>query len=323
MKNVLEECSKIGMIPVIALEDAKDAHPLAKALMNGGLPCAEMTFRTDAAEAAIRIMTDKFPEMLVGAGTVLTTEQADRAVDAGAKFIVSPGFNPKVVRHCIEQNIPVVPGCSNPSDIEAAIEAGLSVVKFFPAEASGGLAAIQAMSAPYHKIKFMPTGGIHAGNLNRYLADPKVLACGGSFMADPRRIKEKDWDGIAEQAREAVSLMLGFTIRHVGINNENEEAAMSEGRKFAALFGARLSVGPSSVFAGPMIEMMKRQGRGAHGHIAIGANQIERAVYHLSKRGFQFDGQGRTYHEDGRLKCVYLAEDIAGFAVHFVENQEG
>ena len=162
MDQVLEEFSKIGIIPVIALEDAADAEPLAKALIDGGLPCAEVTFRTDAAEESIRIMAETYPQMLVGAGTVLTIEQVDRAVNAGAKFIVSPGINPKVVSYCVEKNIPVMPGCANPSDIEQAMELGLDVVKFFPAEANGGLPAIKAMSAPYHKMSFMPTGGINA-----------------------------------------------------------------------------------------------------------------------------------------------------------------
>ena len=158
MNSVIEEISKIGIVPVIALDDAKDAEPLAKALCKGGLPCAEVTFRTAAAEESIRIMSEKFPELLVGAGTVLTTEQVDRAVGAGAKFIVSPGLNPKVVAYCTSKNIPVVPGCSNPSDVEQAIELGLDVVKFFPAEAAGGLKMIKAMSAPYERKNSKKTG---------------------------------------------------------------------------------------------------------------------------------------------------------------------
>ena len=177
MNDVLKEIYQIGIVPVIALEDAKDAQPLAKALIDGGLPCAEVTFRTAAAEESIAIMTAEYPDMLVGAGTVLTTEQVDRAVAAGAKFIVSPGLNPEVVKYCIGKNIPICPGCSNPSDIEQAIALGLDVVKFFPAEAAGGLAMIKAMSAPYVNMKFMPTGGINASNLNDYLGFKKVIAC--------------------------------------------------------------------------------------------------------------------------------------------------
>ena len=192
MNKVLEDFSRIGIIPVIALDNADDAAPLAKALCDGGLPCAEVTFRTAAAEESIRIMSEQFPEMLVGAGTVLTTEQVDHAMNAGAKFIVSPGFNPKVVKYCIEKGIPVTPGCSNPSDVEAAIELGLDVVKFFPAEAAGGLSMIKSMAAPYTKMKFMPTGGINAKNLTDYLDFKKILACGGSWLVNTDMIAAKD-----------------------------------------------------------------------------------------------------------------------------------
>ena len=195
MNKVLEEFSKIGIIPVIALDHVEDAAPLAKALCDGGLPCAEVTFRTAAAEESIRIMSEQFPEMLVGAGTVLTTEQVDRAVNAGAKFIVSPGLNPKVVKYCVDKGIPVTPGCSNPSDVEVAIELGLEVVKFFPAEAAGGLNMIKSMAAPYTKMKFMPTGGINAKNLTNYLDFKKIIACGGSWMVNKDMIAAKDWAG--------------------------------------------------------------------------------------------------------------------------------
>ena len=160
MNAVLEQISKIGIVPVVKIDNAADALPLAKALCAGGLPCAEVTFRTSAAAEAIKIMTDNFPSMCVGAGTVLNAEQVDAAVAAGAKFIVSPGLNPRTVKYCVEKNIPITPGTSSPSDIEQAIELGLDVVKFFPAEQSGGLAKIKAMAAPYVNMKFMPTGGV-------------------------------------------------------------------------------------------------------------------------------------------------------------------
>lgn len=320
MNKIFEEFSKIGIIPVIAIEDASDAEPLARALMDGGLFCAEVTFRTEAAEAVIRKMTENYPDMLVGAGTVLTTEQVDAAVNAGAEFIVSPGFNAKVVKYCLDKEIPVMPGCSTPSDIEAAIELGLEAVKIFPAEASGGIQAIRAMSAPYHKMKFMPTGGIHSGNLKSYLDFKKILACGGSFMVRDDLMRKKDWEGIAALTREAVSSMLGFTIHHIGINCENETKAAAFGERFADLFGAKLNTGEKSVFAGPYVELMKRPGRGAHGHIAVGVNYVERAVYQLEKRGFRFEESGRVYDKDGKLGMIYFADEIAGFAVHLVKN---
>lgn len=207
MNKVLEQIEKIGIIPVVVLEDAKDAEPLAKALCEGGLPCAEVTFRTKAAEESIRIMTEKYPDMLVGAGTVLTAEQVNRAVDAGAKFIVSPGLNPTVVEYCIQRGIPVTPGTANPSNVETALEFGLDVVKFFPAEPLGGLAMIKAMAAPYVGVKFMPTGGINASNVRDYLSYDRILACGGSWMVKGDLIKAGDFRKVTELTREAADIV--------------------------------------------------------------------------------------------------------------------
>ena len=207
MNEVLKQIEKIGIVPVVVLNDTKDAEPLAKALCDGGLPCAEVTFRTDAAEECIRIMSEKFPDMLIGAGTVLTTEQVDRAVAAGAKFIVSPGINPAIVKYCVERNIPITPGTENPSDVEQALENGLDVVKFFPAEPLGGLKLIKAMAAPYVGVKFMPTGGINANNVREYLAYDRILACGGSWMVSSDLVKAGDFAKITELTREAADIV--------------------------------------------------------------------------------------------------------------------
>jgi 2-dehydro-3-deoxyphosphogluconate aldolase/(4S)-4-hydroxy-2-oxoglutarate aldolase len=207
MNAVLEQFGKIGIIPVVVLDDAKDAEPLGKALMEGGLPCAEVTFRTAAAEESIRIMAEKFPDMLVGAGTVLTTDQVDRAVAAGAKFIVSPGINPKVVEYCVSKNIPITPGTCNPSNVETALEFGLDVVKFFPAEPAGGLKYIKAIAAPYVGMKFMPTGGINAENVKEYLKYDRILACGGSWMVKGDLIKAGNFDKIRELTAEAAQIV--------------------------------------------------------------------------------------------------------------------
>lgn len=207
MNEVLQKMHEIGIIPVVVLNDAKDAEPLGKALLEGGLPCAEVTFRTDAAEESIRIMSEKFPELLVGAGTVLTTEQVDRAVAAGARFIVSPGLNPKVVQYCINKNIPVTPGVVTPGEIEKAIELGLEVVKFFPAEPSGGLPMINAVGAAYTTMKFMPTGGISAANVTDYLKSAKIHACGGSWMVKGDLISGGQFDKIKGLCLEAATLV--------------------------------------------------------------------------------------------------------------------
>lgn len=207
MANIFDQLQQLGIVPVVVLENAKDAEPLAKALVEGGLPCAEVTFRTDAAEESIRIMSEKYPEMLVGAGTVLTTEQVDRAVAAGAKFIVSPGLNPRIVKYCVEKNIPICPGCTNPSDIEQALENGLKVVKFFPAEPAGGLPMIKAMAAPYVGVKFMPTGGIKPSNVRSYLEYDRIIACGGSWMVPGDLVNSGDFDKIKELTKEAVEIV--------------------------------------------------------------------------------------------------------------------
>lgn len=206
MKTIEEQFHEYGVVPVVVLEDAKDAIPLADALTEGGLPCAEVTFRTEAAEESIRLMSEKYPEMLVGAGTVLTVEQVDRAVGAGAKFIVSPGFDPEIVDYCLEKKIPVFPGCITPSEVAQAVKRGLKVVKFFPAEQAGGVAMIKAMAAPYTMVKFMPTGGISAKNLKDYLSFNKILCCGGSWMVKGGLVKNGEFDKIRELTKEAVEL---------------------------------------------------------------------------------------------------------------------
>ena len=319
MNPVLEKIQKLGIVPVVVLNNAKDASPLAKALCNGGLPCAEVTFRTDAAEEAIRIMSQEFPEMLVGAGTVLTTDQVDRAVAAGAKFIVSPGLNPKIVRYCIERNIPITPGTCNPSDVELAIELGLEVVKFFPAEASGGLDMIKAMSAPYTNVRFMPTGGINQKNLTTYLDFPKIIACGGSWMVSGDLIKEGNFDKIRELTEDALHSMLGFELAHIGINCEGESEADEVADAFGKMFGFGKKTGNSSIFAGSFIEAMKSKYLGKNGHIAIKTRYIDRAVYYLESQGFELDMDTAKYKND-KLTAVYLKAQVGGFAIHLVQK---
>ncbi|MBQ6695897.1 MAG: bifunctional 4-hydroxy-2-oxoglutarate aldolase/2-dehydro-3-deoxy-phosphogluconate aldolase [Lachnospiraceae bacterium] len=321
MNAILEQIQKIGIVPVVVINDEKDAVPLAKALCAGGLPCAEVTFRTAAAAGAIKAMTEAFPNMCVGAGTVLNAEQVDAAVAAGAKFIVSPGLNPNTVKYCIEKGVPITPGTSSPSDIEAAIELGLDVVKFFPAEQSGGLAKIKAMAAPYVNMKFMPTGGINAKNITSYLDFPKIIACGGSWMVPGDLISAGEWDKIEQLTREAVQTMLGFELAHVGVNAENEEEAMKAANRFAFLFGMPAKVGNSSIFAGSALEVMKSPYLGKNGHIAIRTNYIDRAVNYMeSVLGVKFNEESAKRDAKGALKAIYLDEEIGGFAVHLVQK---
>lgn len=204
--DIFEEVGKIRIVPVVVLNDAEKAVPLAEALCKGGLPCAEVTFRTDAAEESIKRIAKARPDMLVGAGTVLSPEQADRAMAAGAKFIVSPGLNPKVVEHCLKNNYPVCPGIMTPTEIELAMSFGLERVKFFPAEQAGGLKMIKTLAAPYTKLKFMPTGGLNAQNITEYLAYEKIFACGGSWMCAGKLVNENKFDEIEKLTAEAAAL---------------------------------------------------------------------------------------------------------------------
>lgn len=320
MNDTLVKLSQIGIVPVVALNDINDARPLAKALCDGGLPCAEVTFRTDCAEEAIRVMTTEFPQMFVGAGTVLTTEQVDRAVGAGAKFIVSPGLNPEVVKYCVDKNIPVTPGCANPSDIEQALAFGLDVVKIFPAEAIGGLKLIKSMAAPYVNMKFMPTGGINAKNLNDYLAYDRIVACGGSWMVSGDLVNAGKFDEITALTKEAVRNMLGFRIKHIGINSPDDTTAASTANAFATMFGFAKNEAVGSYFCGEGVEVMKSQGKGTMGHIAVGCNSVDRAVYHLSAQGVEFDMNTALYNEKGALKFIYLKGEFGGFALHLTLN---
>lgn len=317
MIPLLQDISAIGIVPVIKLDHPDNAVPLVRALADGGLPCAEITFRSDAAEESIRRVARECPDVLVGAGTVLTTEQADRAWAAGAKFIVSPGLSPKVVSHCLERGMPILPGATSPSEIETALEFGLDVVKFFPAEQSGGINFIKALSAPYTGLRFMPTGGISAKNLNDYLSFDKIVACGGSWMVPGDLIAAKDFDGITALTRQAVQTMLGFEILHIGVNAGGEEDAAQIAKVFCDLFGVGAKVGNSSIFSGSLVEVMKGNGRGTKGHIGIGVNSLPRARRYLERKGYKFDESTLKLDEKGRPTICYIEGEYGGFAVHF------
>ncbi|MCL2056832.1 MAG: bifunctional 4-hydroxy-2-oxoglutarate aldolase/2-dehydro-3-deoxy-phosphogluconate aldolase [Oscillospiraceae bacterium] len=321
MHPVLEQISKIAIVPVIKIDDVEKAVPLAKALAAGGIPCAEITFRTAEGEEAIRRIAKELPDILLGAGTVLTKAQVDKAIDAGAKFIVSPGLNPEVVAYCAEKGIPITPGCANPSDIEQALAFGLEVVKFFPAEQAGGLDYIKAVSAPYPSLKFMPTGGINAANITKYLAFEKILACGGSWMVPADLISAGKFDEITRLSKEAVQNTLGFELAHIGINAENESAALKAAKMFETLFSFPVKAGSSSVFAGTFVEVMKEPYLGKNGHIAISTRSIGRAAAYLERQGFTCKKDTEKLDAKGNLLAVYLEEEVAGFAIHLLQKK--
>ena len=321
MTKINSELYSIGLSPVIKIENPDDAVPLAKALIDGGLPAAEITFRTASAAESIKKITEAYPDMLVGAGTVLTTEQVDAAIAAGAKFLVSPGLNPKVTGYALSKGIPMLPGCSNPSDIEAALELGLKTVKFFPAEAAGGLKMLKAMAAPYGQLTFMPTGGINANNLLDYLKFNKIIACGGSFMVKDELIKEKKWDEITALTKNAVKTMLGLEFVHMGINTADTEECKKSAKLFETLFGLTNRETSKSVFAGDAFEFMMGKGPGTHGHIAIRTNFVDRAMAYFKRMGVEFDESTVTYDDKtGKPKFVYFKDEVAGFAIHLVQK---
>ncbi|MDR0948827.1 MAG: bifunctional 4-hydroxy-2-oxoglutarate aldolase/2-dehydro-3-deoxy-phosphogluconate aldolase [Lachnospiraceae bacterium] len=321
MNAVLERLSMIGIVPVVKIERVEDAIPLAQALCAGGLPCAEVTFRTEAASGAIKAMTEHFPNMCVGAGTVLNAAQVDAASGAGAQFIVSPGLNPKTVKYCVEKRIPITPGVCGPSDIEIAIELGLDAVKFFPAEQSGGLAMIKALAAPYGTMKFLPTGGINVKNLLTYLNYDKVIACGGSWMVPADLINAGKWDQIEQLTREAVQTMLGFTLLRVALYTSDEQEAQSTAKRFGALFGLGITADGESVFAGNAFEMKKTSDSAIKGEFVIATNYLSRAKFYLETvLEAAFDEQATQYNQAGKGTALFLKEDIGGFLIKIVQK---
>lgn len=320
MNDVIQKIYDIGIVPVIAIDDADKAVPLAKALVKGGLPAAEVTFRTAAAEEAIKRIVAEVPEMLVGAGTVLTKEQADRAIAAGVKFIVSPGFNPEITKYVIDKGMLMMPGTATPGEMEQAMSMGLDVVKFFPAEQNGGVAKLKAVAGPYTNLRWMPTGGVNAKNLLDYLSFNKIIACGGTWMVKKDLIEGEKWDEITRICKDAVKTMLGFELGHVGINCQDAGQAEQTAKALCAIFGFEYKAGNSSDFAGSAVECNKAPGRGAHGHIAIRTNNVDRAIYHLSLQGVKFDESSRKTDAKGRTKAIYLQEELGGFALHLVQK---
>lgn len=315
---LVDELENVGIVPVIKLDNVNDAEKLAKALRDGGINCAEVTFRAKGADEVIKRMTQAYPDMLVGAGTVLTCEQVDAAIAAGAKFCVAPGLNPKVVKRCLDKGVPFAPGLSSASEIEQALELGLDFAKFFPAEQAGGLAYIKAVCAPYTTMRFMPTGGVTADNLNTYLAYKKIVCCGGSWIVPPALLATGDWAGITKLCREAIDKMLGFAMVHVGLNCANPAEAECVADEFAAAFGFEKKSGNSSVFSSTYMEMMKQPFRGKMGHIAIATNSVKRAAYQLKLRGYEIDKSSVKYNAEGVMNVAYLEHEFGGFAVHLV-----
>jgi 2-dehydro-3-deoxyphosphogluconate aldolase / (4S)-4-hydroxy-2-oxoglutarate aldolase len=318
MDRTLEQVGRVGILPVAIINDETKAVQLARVLCESGLPAIEVTFRTKAAASVIeRIAADSL-NIIVGAGTILTTDQAQAAIDAGARFIVSPGLSTKVIEYCLKKAFPVIPGIATPTEIQQALEYGLDVVKFFPAEACGGLQYLKAISAPFKELKFIPTGGIEQSTLLPYLRHPNVLACGGSWMVHPDLINAGKFDEIGTLSRQAVSLMLGFDIRHIGMNSASADEARSVAEQLGKLFHLDLHETNGSFFVGTGFEVLKRQYLGTHGHIAIATNFIDRAIAHLERIGIQLKPETKN-EKNGSLSTVYIDCEVGGFAIHLFQ----
>lgn len=321
MQDTLRKINDLGIVPVVKIDNAKDAVPLAKALAAGGLPLAEITFRTAAAEDSIKAIAAECPDVLLGAGTVVNVEQAEKALKAGAKFIVTPGLSPAVVKYCVDRKVPITPGITTPTEIQMALDHGVDVVKFFPADAFGGIKTLKAMSAPYGTVKFIPTGGITTQNLAEYILFPKVFACGGTWMVKDDLIKAGQFAEITKITSEAINVMLGFDLGHIGINMNAAESSLKLSKDLCAMFSLPLKEGNSSNFAGKGIEVNKSKGLGANGHIAIATNSILRAVAYLEKKGITVDMNTTKKDAAGNFAAVYLKGEFGGFAIHLLQRK--
>ncbi|MBN2880109.1 MAG: bifunctional 4-hydroxy-2-oxoglutarate aldolase/2-dehydro-3-deoxy-phosphogluconate aldolase [Clostridia bacterium] len=319
MSDLSTKLGNIGLIPVVVFDKVEYALPTAKAMIEGGLPVMEVTLRTDAAIESMQLIKKNYPEIILGAGTVLNVKQAKAAVEAGCEFIVSPGFDDGVVRYCLNNDILVTPGCVTPTEITHALEFGLNILKFFPASIYGGLPACKALHGPFRMVKFVPTGGIDLSNLSEYADKDFIHAIGGGWLCSANDMAEGRYSNITDTIRKSIDVLLGFEIAHIGINMENEEVSLELAAEVSKAFGMALKQGNSSNFVGTQFEVMKTPFKGKNGHIAVRTNNIDRALYYLDKRGYKADISS-TVEKNGKKTAVYLENEFGGFAVHLIQK---
>lgn len=305
--------SALGIVPTFKMDDSRKAVPLARAMTAGGLPIAEISFRTAAAAESIRRISSECPEVLVGAGDVLTCKQVDQALEAGGMFISTPGFAPEVIHYARSKGALVIPCISTAEEAEQAANMGIFVGK------SGKAAIIDAPDDSWRKRMWIPIGEIGTVEMNRCLSRNRVLAYGGSWMT--RQIQNEDWSGISSLCKETVRGLLDFRVVHVGLNCKEATEAEKIARLFCRLFDVPYLPNETAIFAGSLVECIKGPYRGAHGHIAIGTGNVDRAVYQLEKRGAVFDVSSRKTDAEGHTLLIYLQEEIGGFALHLVKNK--
>ncbi|MHB1315891.1 MAG: bifunctional 4-hydroxy-2-oxoglutarate aldolase/2-dehydro-3-deoxy-phosphogluconate aldolase [Christensenellales bacterium] len=319
--DVLERIGNAGLVPVVVIDDAADAVSSAQALLAADLDIMEITMRTDAGIQAIKNVRKACPDMLVGAGTVLSAEKAAEAVAAGAQFIVTPGFNPPVVKWCVENNIPITPGCVTPTEIDMALSYGIKVLKFFPADVYGGVKGCSALYGPYKVagVSFIPTGGVNNDNLAEFADKPFIHAVGGGWLCNTADIKSHNFEAITSSVKKAVAILLGFEFAHLGINAPTPENALNIAEDFENAFNFPIKQGSGSNFAGTGIEITKSIGLGQCGHIAVRTNNIKRAIHYLGKKGYTADMNTAKFSGD-KMIAVYFTKEFGGFAVHLLQK---
>ncbi len=318
--DVLTEIAHIGMIPVLTIDKKERAIPLAKALAKGGLPLMEVMFRTEAAAESVKIIAHELPDFLIGAGTVLSIEQAERAVDYGAKFLVAPGFNPKVVKWAVDHKVPIVPGTVTPTEVDAAREMGVHVLKFFPAVQQGGVPAMGLLSGPYSDVRWVPTGDLTRPLANEYLQFNKVAAAGGDFMLKYADIHSDNYAKITADTEETILGYLNFHVARFGFSSADKASASSLSDRLCAVFHQKTGEIEGSTFAGALFECLYSNAVSSRGEIAVGTRDVTRAYYYLKRCGIEFSEDTVDYFEDGRIATIYLKEKFDDFAIRLVQD---
>lgn len=313
-EEFLDKVYLTGIVPAVVLEDASRAKELGEALVRGGIPIVEVTLRTSPALECIAAMRDT-RGLTVGAGTVLSVDEAKRAVDAGATFVVAPGLNPNVVSWCVDNNIPVIPGVATPTEIEQALSFGLNTVKFFPAEAEGGIKMLKSFGGPYRTMRFLPTGGINLTNLGGYSRLPNVIALGGTWLTPSDALEQGDFERIEEICRRSVLALHGFELAHVGINCADASEAEKVCSEFSAMFGLEMQDKGGGYFAGDMADVVKGPLLGTNGHVGINCNNVDRAKVWFEQRGYRFVDTGSSKDEHGWCS-IFFEGEVGGFAIH-------
>lgn len=320
MKETLERISAIGVVPMIPNIPSMEAcDALTKAVIKGGVPVMEITFRMKDAEKYIAYVHENYPEVTVGAGTILNMEQAELAVKAGAQFLVAPGLDEEIARYAIANDVEMLPGVSSATEITKALNLGLHTLKFFPVENLGGTGTLKSLSKPFKTVRYVPCGGLNLTNIADYFALPCVAAVGGSYMLGIH-VEKGEWDEVTALCRKSVQTMLGLKLAHAGINAADEADALGTAQALASLLLMDMGKnGNSSVFVSNVAEVMKGKGPGTCGHLGFSTINIERAVAYYKAIGTEFDENSAKKDANGKLKAIYFKGEIGGFAVHLVQ----